>query len=144
MEGASVNGKEYKSDALKEVSGDGNNNWYYFEITDVELAKDGVLRLGAKSSGTGTGTKGWFQADKFQLFYWGEKVTDGISGLKSDRAVGVFPANGGVYVVADKAVVLTVYHINGVVARQIDVHTGSNFIALPKGCYIIEGKVVGI
>lgn len=141
---ASVNGKEYKSDALKEVSGDGNNNWYYFEITDVELAKDGVLRLGAKSSGTGSGTNGWFQADKFQLFYWGEKVADGISELKSDRAVGVFPTNGGVNVVADKALVLTVYHINGVVARQIDVHTGSNFIALPKGCYIIEGKVVGI
>lgn len=75
---AEAGGVLCESDKLTQVSGTSNNDWYRFSVTDVELPEGEALRLGARSTGTGSGTKGWFQADDFRLYYWGAYRARGI------------------------------------------------------------------
>ncbi len=63
----------YSSNPLTTVSGTGNNDWARLIVTDVDLSADTSLRIGACSTGDGSSTKGWFQADDFRLYYWGKK-----------------------------------------------------------------------
>lgn len=75
---AEADGVLSESDQLTQVSGTGNNDWYHFSVADVELPEGKPLRLGVRSTGTGSGTKGWFQADDFRLYYWGAYRARGI------------------------------------------------------------------
>lgn len=75
---AEADGVLSESDQLTQVSGTGNNDWYRFSVADVELPEGKALRLGVRSTGTGSGTKGWFQADDFRLYYWGAYRARGI------------------------------------------------------------------
>lgn len=75
---AEADGVLSESDQLTQVSGTGNNDWYRFSVADVELPEGKPLRLGVRSTGTGSGTKGWFQADDFRLYYWGAYRARGI------------------------------------------------------------------
>ena len=70
---ATVGGVTYASDPLTTVSGANNNDWTRLTVTGIELAIGDKLRLGACSTGDGSSTKGWFQADDFRLYYWGKK-----------------------------------------------------------------------
>ena len=74
---ATVGDVTYTSAPLTTVSGTNNNDWTRLTITDIELAKGDKLRLGACSTGNGSSTKGWFQADDFRLYYWGKQPTPG-------------------------------------------------------------------
>ena len=67
----------YSSNPLTTVSGTGNNDWTRLVVTDVDLAANAPLRIGACSTGDGSSTKGWFQADDFHLYYWGKKSDPG-------------------------------------------------------------------
>lgn len=63
----------YSSNPLTTVSGTDNNDWTRLVVTDVDLAANAPLRIGACSTGDGSSTKGWFQADDFHLYYWGKR-----------------------------------------------------------------------
>ncbi len=75
---AEAGGVLSESDKLTQVSGTNNNDWYRFCVANVELPEGGALRLGVRSTGIGSGTKGWFQADDFRLYYWGTYRARGI------------------------------------------------------------------
>ena len=76
---AQVGEVTYASDPLTTVSGPNNNDWTRFVVTDIELATGDALRIGACSTGDGSSTKGWFQADDFRLYYWGKKQSSNTS-----------------------------------------------------------------
>ena len=69
----------YTSVPLTTVSGTGNNDWTRLAVADIDLATGEKLRLGACSTGDGSSTKGWFQADDFRLYYWGKKQSPDTS-----------------------------------------------------------------
>ena len=60
----------YDSEVLSHVGGENNNDWSDFTVAGIRLGEGESLRLGVRSSGSGT-TAGWFQADDFRLFSWG-------------------------------------------------------------------------
>ena len=79
--------------------------------------KGEALRLGVRSSGTGT-RAGWFQADDFRLYYWGvnpdavRSVQDVVDG------VTVQAVEGGVRLTASSACRMPVYTLNGMLYTQ--------------------------
>ena len=76
---AQVGDVTYTSAPLTTVSGTGNNDWTRLAVADIDLATGEKLRLGACSTGDGSSTKGWFQADDFRLYYWGKKQSPDTS-----------------------------------------------------------------
>lgn len=63
------------SDPLTNVSGENNNDWSILNADGVLVADGEALRIGVRSTGDGNSSKGWFQADDFQLTYWGSYLT---------------------------------------------------------------------
>lgn len=139
---AQVGNELYESDKLTSVSGDGNNDWTTFVLDDVILNEGENLRLGARSTGTGSGTKGWFQADNFRLYYWGAYAL-GVETLSAGaKNIIVCPVNGGVRVETFEQSTLTIYALNGAMLTQIALSEGDNFIPLQAGQYLIGGQIV--
>ena len=113
---AQVGDVTYASDPLTTVSGPNNNDWTRLVVTDIELAAGDALRLGACSTGDGSSTKGWFQADDFRLYYWGKKQSPdtSVGQLTIDKSqLTIYDLTGrrienpakGIYIVGDKKVV---------------------------------------
>ena len=113
---AQVGDVTYASDPLTTVSGPNNNDWTRLVVTDIELAAGDALRLGACSTGDGSSTKGWFQADDFRLYYWGKKQSSdtSVGQLTIDKSqLTIYDLTGrrvenpakGIYIVGDKKVV---------------------------------------
>ena len=114
---AQVGDVTYASDPLTTVSGPNNNDWTRLVVTDIELAAGDALRLGACSTGDGSSTKGWFQADDFRLYYWGKKQ-NGATKIEmpitnGQQPTAIYDLTGrrienpakGIYIVGDKKVV---------------------------------------
>lgn len=139
---AQVGNELYESDKLTSVSGDGNNDWTTFVLNDVMLNEGESLRLGARSTGTGSGTKGWFQADNFRLYYWGAYAL-GVENLSANAEnIMIRPVNGGVRVETFGQSTLAIYALNGSILAQIALSEGDNFIPLQAGQYLIGGQIV--
>ena len=113
---ATVGGVTYASDPLTTVSGANNNDWTRLTVSNIELAIGDKLRLGACSTGDGSSTKGWFQADDFRLYYWGKKQSPdtSVGQLTIDKSqLTIYDLTGrrienpakGIYIVGDKKVV---------------------------------------
>ena len=133
-----------ESECLTQVSGTNNNDWYTFSVTDVELPEGGKLRLGARSTGTGSGTKGWFQADDFRLYYWGNYAA--MAGIRTPSAaaqsVQIVPEAGGIRITCTKPCTLPLYVLDGALLRTLTLRAGAQFVALPSGKYVVGGRVV--
>ncbi|MBQ8867149.1 MAG: Ig-like domain repeat protein [Bacteroidaceae bacterium] len=134
----------YESDKLTTVSGDNNNDWTTFTLSDVTLEEGETLRLGARSTGTGSSTKGWFQADDFRLYYWGKKVVDGIENATADEAShpNVTATDGGILVQIAQAEEIAVYGLDGALVKKTRLTAGTHFMPLSTGKYIVGGQVV--
>ncbi len=129
------------SDCLTEVSGENNNDWSDFTVTGVVLGEDEALRLGARSSGTGT-TAGWFQADDFRLFYWGLDPV-AVRGVRGhENRVTVSLREDGVHVSASSACRLSVYTVGGMLCEVWTLDAGEQIRKRPCGQYVINGKLV--
>ena len=141
---AEAGGNLYESDKLTTVSGDGNNDWTTFVLSDIILEEGEALRLGARSTGTGSGTKGWFQADDFRLYYWGKKVVDGIRQTEAQTAApSVVPTDDGIEIQITKTEEeITIYNLDGTLVESTNLTEGKHFIALPTGQYIVQGEVI--
>ena len=131
----------YDSEVLSHVGGENNNDWSDFTVAGIKLGEGGSLRLGARSSGSGT-TAGWFQADDFRLFYWGTNPSDvrAVQGM----ADGVTVALGeeGVRLTAAYACTLPVYTVGGVLYAVWTLQAGTQVKVLPRGQYVVNGKVL--
>lgn len=138
---AEVNGKEYVSEALQQVGGENNNNWYAFKVTDIKLVTGDALRVGVRSTGQGSGTKGWFQADNFRLYYWGTDVT-AITSPRAASDVQLQVLQGGLKVNAASEGMLSVYSLGGVLTRSVPLVPGTQWVGLQPGTYIVCGQVV--
>ena len=138
---AQTSGGTFNSEPLAEVSGENNNTWYDFTVSGIKLAEGEALRLGVRSSGTGT-RAGWFQADDFRLYYWGvnpdaiRSVQDVVDG------VTVQAVEGGVRLTASSACRMPVYTVNGMLYTQWTLQAGGQARALPRGQYVVNGKLV--
>ena len=138
---AQTSGGTFNSEPLAEVSGENNNTWYDFTVSGIKLAEGEALRLGVRSSGTGT-RAGWFQADDFRLYYWGvnpdaiRSVQDVVDG------VTVQAVEGGVRLTASSACRMPVYTVNGMLYTQWTLQPGGQTRALPRGQYVVNGKLV--
>ena len=141
---AEAGGNLYESDKLTTVSGDGNNDWTTFVLSDITLEEGEALRLGARSTGTGSGTKGWFQADDFRLYYWGKKVVDGIRQTEAQPATpSVVPTDGGIEILITKTEEeIAIYNLDGTLVKKTGLTEGKHFMALPTGQYIVKGEVI--
>ena len=115
---AQVGDVTYTSAPLTTVSGTGNNDWTRLAVADIDLATGEKLRLGACSTGDGSSTKGWFQADDFRLYYWGKKQSPDtsieVSEIRNQRTEMIYDLTGrrvekatkGFYIVGGKKVVI--------------------------------------
>lgn len=131
----------FVSDCLNAVGGADNNDWFTFAVSDIRLAEGGTLRVGAASQGTGTGMKGWFQADDFRLYYWG-LAADGLAASPRDgRPVTVTVCDGGIRVEASAPCMLPVYTTDGSLVRTLSLGNGSRMVPLPRGLYVINGSM---
>lgn len=113
---AQVGDVTYTSAPLTTVSGTGNNDWTRLAVADIDLAIGEKLRLGACSTGDGSSTKGWFQADDFRLYYWGKKQSPDtsieVSEIRNQRSEIIYDLTGrrvekatkGIYIVGGKKV----------------------------------------
>ncbi len=136
---AETGGTEYSSARLSNVSGDNNNDWYHFTVSDIQLLAGEPMRIGVRSTGTGSGTAGWFQADNFRLYYWGRS---GVENVAYDN-VGLLVINlvdGGIEVISTQEQQFAVYNVTGAVVSLTQLHPGSNTIALPAGQYVTRGR----
>ena len=111
---ATVGGVTYASDPLTTVSGANNNDWTRLTVSNIELAIGDKLRLGACSTGDGSSTKGWFQADDFRLYYWG-RMQNGETKIEMPITNGQQPT--------------AIYDLTG---RRVEKAT--------KGIYVVGGK----
>lgn len=115
---AQVGDVTYTSAPLTTVSGTGNNDWTRLTVADIDLAIGEKLRLGACSTGDGSSTKGWFQADDFRLYYWGKKQSPDtsieVSEIRNQRTELIYDLTGrrvehprkGFYIVGGKKLIL--------------------------------------
>ena len=103
-------------EVLSHVGGENNNDWSDFTVAGIRLGEGESLRLGVRSSGSGT-TAGWFQADDFRLFYWGTNPSDVrvVQGMVD--GVTVVLGEDGVRLTAASACSLPVYTVGGVLIR---------------------------
>ncbi|MCD8318337.1 MAG: hypothetical protein LUC45_05655 [Paraprevotella sp.] len=132
----------YESGLLSDVSGENNNEWFEFSVADIHLSAGGELRLGVRSSGTGTGTKGWFQADDFHLYYLGETPSAVHDAGVSTEGVDVTPVEGGVMIRSSVACRLPLYSIGGALQKILNVEVGVQKETLVRGQYVLNGKVI--
>ncbi len=141
---AEAGGEVYESAILSEVSGEDNNDWFDFTVSGISLPEGSVLRLGVRSNGNGSDTKGWFQADNFRLYYLGTNPTGTAVRDVQDivEEVEVVPCEGGVRISASTACRLPVYHVGGALVRRLDVAAGVQEVRLPRGQYVVNGKVL--
>lgn len=136
--------KTFVSACLTAVGGAGNNDWFAFAVSDIQLPEGGDLRIGAASKGTGSGTKGWFQADDFRLYYWGQ-TADGVQAPNRDGAgVTVTVCEGGICVEAATACVLPIYTTSGLRVRTLVLEAGGKRVALPRGLYVVNGNLYAV
>lgn len=140
---AQVGNAVYDSEALTATSGENNNDWYSFAVEDIVLSDGDALRLGVRSSGTGSGTKGWFQADDFRLYYWGDGFSDAVRSIsQGTEGVTISLCEGGVRINASVACELPVYTLGGSLFRLLHLGAGTQEVALPRGQYVLAGKTV--
>ncbi len=133
----------YDSDMLTQVSGTNNNDWYDFTVDGIVLAEGENLRLGARSSGTGT-QAGWFQADDFRLYYFGATTT-GIDDVQvAENRMVIMPVNGGVVITSATARNINIYSLAGTIVKSVRLTSGYNTISLAAGCYVVGGKVIAV
>lgn len=136
---------ELSSEPLTNVSGDNNNDWSHFSIENITLDEGETLRIGVKSSGTGSGTAGWFQADNFRLYYWGnDGMETGISSTPAAREDGlkIYTVPGGIVVESSTDCQLPIYSTGGALYKIVKINAGTNEIVLPKGQYISKNAVI--
>lgn len=132
----------YTSDKLTDVSGENNNDWYRFTVGHIALEAGAPLRLGVRSSGNGSGTVGWFQADDFRLYYYGASP-DAIRMVSgSGEGMEVTLCEGGVCIRSAASCTVPLYTLGGSLARMLEVQAGVQEIPLPRGQYVLNGKVV--
>ncbi len=142
---AQAGGEIYNSEKLTKVSGTGNNTWFPFTVSDIFLPEGESLRIGVRSSGTGSGTKGWFQADDFRLYYWGKESTNIHSAFaENNKEIHITAHAGGISIQANKKCILPIYTLNGTLVKNADLKTGKQFLALPAGTYIIANQIVWV
>lgn len=131
------------SEPLTNVSGGNNNDWSHFRIEDILLGEGETLRIGVRSTGTGSGRAGWFQADNFRLYYWGYDEGTGISTpAAAEIGLKFYQIPGGILVESDAEGSLPVYTLGGALYKTARLQAGSNKISLPKGQYICKGTVI--
>lgn len=129
------------SAVLDKVSGEDNNDWTRMTIEDIELSDGEGLRLGAASTGDGSSTKGWFQADNFRLYYYGNTAV-GVTDLKQDVAgVTIEIVEDGLQVTSASAMTLPVYGLDGTLVQNLNIPSGTSTVKLPRGQYVVGGKV---
>lgn len=133
------------STPLTDVSGDNNNDWYDFTVTNIVLKEGETLRVGACSTGSGT-QAGWFQVDDFRLYYWGTNGSTGIDSplLRADGTLTVSVSGGRLVIVSPTACRLPVYTVGGVLSAVVDIQPGQQSLSLPSGQYVVGGKVVSV
>lgn len=131
----------YDSEVLSHVGGENNNDWSDFTVAGIRLGEGESLRLGVRSSGSGT-TAGWFQADDFRLFYWGTNPSDVrvVQGMVD--GVTVVLGEDGVRLTAASACSLPVYTVGGVLYTVWTLQAGTQTKVLPRGQYVVNGKVL--
>lgn len=140
---AQVGTTEYSSAFLSNVSGTDNNDWYRFTVDRIQLGDGETLRLGVRSSGNGSGTVGWFQADDFRLYYLGRALENAIRAIACEReGVTVTPCAGGVRVSSSVPCVLPLYTVGGSQVGTLEIRTGVQDVHLVHGQYILNGKIV--
>ncbi len=59
-----------------------------------------------------------------------------------NNGIEVYPVENGVMVQSDKATVVTVYRTDGARQTVVNVTEGINYVGLPAGQYVVNGKVV--
>ena len=139
---AQAGGAEVQTSAvLDKVSGDNNNDWTRMRIEDIQLSDGETLRLGAASTGDGTSTKGWFQADNFRLYYYGNTAVSVIETGSSAEGVTIEIVDGGLKVTSGSSMNLPVYGIDGTLVDNVRLSAGTNTVKLPHGQYVVGGKV---
>ena len=139
---AQAGGAEVQNSAvLDKVSGDNNNDWTRMRIEDIQLSDGETLRLGAASTGDGTSTKGWFQADNFRLYYYGNTAVSVIETGSSAEGVTIEIVDGGLKVTSGSSMNLPVYGIDGTLVDNVRLSAGTNTVKLPHGQYVVGGKV---
>lgn len=136
---AQTQGGTYDSEPLSDVSGENNNDWYDFTATGIALGEGESLRIGARSSGNGT-TAGWFQADDFRLFYWGEASTNVRPVRDESGGVTVSLGEDGIRVTAASPCDLPVYTVDGRLYTVWTLQAGAQTKTLPHGQYVVSGK----
>ncbi len=141
---AQVGEKLYESPYLTNVSGNNNNDWTLLSAGSIKLATGETLRIGCKSSGTGTGSTGWFQADDFRLYYWGSGSTNTPYVKMDDSSIQIKNLRDGIFVRSDRKSSLLIYTINGSLFSKESISPGNNYICLPQGKYLVNGLVVVI
>lgn len=139
---ALVRGTLFESEYLTEVGGEDNNAWFELTADNVLITEGQTLRLGIRSTGTGSGTKGWFQADHFRLYYLGANPTAIDEVSNEYESVKVLPQEGGIHVISSVECQLPVYVLNGTLFKIVDIQVGVQNIALPHGHYVVNGKVL--
>ncbi|MBQ8282812.1 MAG: NPCBM/NEW2 domain-containing protein [Paraprevotella sp.] len=139
---ALVRGTLFESEYLTEVGGEDNNAWFELTADNVLINEGQTLRLGIRSTGTGSGTKGWFQADHFRLYYLGANPTAIDEVSNEHEGVKVLPQEDGIRVISSVECHLPVYVLNGTLFKMVDIQVGVQNIALPHGHYVVNGKVL--
>lgn len=131
-----------ESEPLTNVSGEGNNDWSHFTITDIIVPQGKTLRIGVKSTGKGSGNAGWFQADNFRLYYWGKAGTGIHTPTLSKKGVNIQYTENGIAITSDKKISLPIHQMAGTLYKNYELPAGETQIALPQGQYLIDGTVV--
>lgn len=139
---ALVRGVLYESEYLTEVSGENNNDWFDLTADNILLEEGKSLRLGIRSTGTGSGTKGWFQADHFRLYYLGENPTAINEVAVGNEQIKVMPNEGGLCIISSVESNLPVYGIDGTLQKMVNIQPGVQNIRMAQGQYVINGKVI--
>ena len=139
---ALVRGTLFESECLTEVGGEGNNAWFELTADNVLVNEGQTLRIGIRSTGTGSGTKGWFQADHFRLYYLGTDPTAVPVLLKAQDDIKVLPIENGIRIFSSATCEIPVYGVNGILLKKINVSEGVQDVCLPQGQFIVNGKVV--
>lgn len=134
----------YDSACLTKVSGENNNDWYRFTVDGIALSAGEQLRIGVRSSGNGTGTVGWFQADDFRLYYCGSAPDAIHTAVAGTESVDVTLCEGGVRISSSVECMLPLYSLGGSLVRTLSVRVGTQDVSLPHGQYVLNGKVIVI
>ena len=130
------------SDPLTHIGGDNNNDWSTLQVDNIVLRAGETLRIGAKSTGKGTGNAGWFHADNFRLFYLGKDPNKICEITTSGYPIQILTQENGVFIESEKAFNLPIYTLSGTLLSISKISEGQNYISLPKGQYLINASVI--